>query len=351
MAWQENLSRYFSSEVKVEAANKVGMLAAISAAIASTGTNIDHATVEQRDGDVSLITLEVEVKDRKHLARIVRTIRRMPEVLRVARSQSSRRSTPEMTRTIIQTPQAPSAIGTYSQAVRVGNTVWVSGQIPLDPATMQLVSGDIDAEIRRVFDNLEGHRRRPPAARSNDAVKVTVFLTDLAHFARVNEIMAHVLRPALPGARRSRRRRTADAAPAWRWSASLAACEHRQARRALRGGCAIPCSCCRSATRTAPASRRSARCSRARARWSRARCRSPMSSIDGAARCWCGISDGSGFLKLRFFYFSRAQAEGLARGTRLRCYRRGAPRPAGPRDGPPGVPPRSAPRPSRSTTG
>ena len=95
VVWQENITRYFSSEVKVEAANKVGMLAAISAAIASTGTNIGHATVEQRDGDVSLITLEVEVKDRMHLARIVRTIRHMPEVLRVSRSQTHRRSSHE----------------------------------------------------------------------------------------------------------------------------------------------------------------------------------------------------------------------------------------------------------------
>jgi (p)ppGpp synthase/HD superfamily hydrolase len=68
------------------------MLASISAAVASTGTNIGHATVAQRDGDVSVITLEVEVKDRKHLARIVRTIRRMPEVMSVARTQASRES-------------------------------------------------------------------------------------------------------------------------------------------------------------------------------------------------------------------------------------------------------------------
>jgi reactive intermediate/imine deaminase len=94
-----------------------------------------------------------------------------------------------MSRQIIETPHAPAAIGTYSQAVRSGNTVWISGQIPLDPATMQMVSGDIDAEIRRVFDNLKA----VAAAASgtlDDAVKVTIFLTDLAHFAKVNEIMA-----------------------------------------------------------------------------------------------------------------------------------------------------------------
>ncbi len=71
------------------------MLASISAAIAGTDTNIGHATVEQRDGEVSLIKLEVEVKDRKHLARVVRTIRQMPEVLRVSRYQASRRSQQE----------------------------------------------------------------------------------------------------------------------------------------------------------------------------------------------------------------------------------------------------------------
>ena len=92
VAWQKDLSRYFSAEVRIEAENKIGMLASISAAIAGTGTNIGHATVEQRDGDVSLIKLEVEVKDRKHLARVVRTIRHMPEVLRVSRYQASRRS-------------------------------------------------------------------------------------------------------------------------------------------------------------------------------------------------------------------------------------------------------------------
>jgi reactive intermediate/imine deaminase len=94
-----------------------------------------------------------------------------------------------MTRQIISTPHAPSAIGTYSQGVRVGNTVYISGQIPLDPATMQLVSGDIDAEIRRVFENLKAVAEAAGAT-LNDAAKVTVFLTDLAHFGRVNEIMA-----------------------------------------------------------------------------------------------------------------------------------------------------------------
>ncbi|MGB6450117.1 MAG: RidA family protein [Steroidobacteraceae bacterium] len=93
-----------------------------------------------------------------------------------------------MTREIIHTPRAPQAIGTYSQAVRVGDTVYVSGQIPLDPAG-QLVVGDIDAEIRRVFENLKAIAEAAGGSLANVA-KLTVFLTDLAHFGKVNEIMA-----------------------------------------------------------------------------------------------------------------------------------------------------------------
>jgi reactive intermediate/imine deaminase len=94
-----------------------------------------------------------------------------------------------MSRQSIETSQAPAAIGTYSQAMRSGNTVWLSGQIPLDPATMQMVSGDIDAEIRRVLDNLTAVAKAAGGTLDH-AVKVTVFLTDLAHFTRVNELMA-----------------------------------------------------------------------------------------------------------------------------------------------------------------
>jgi reactive intermediate/imine deaminase len=94
-----------------------------------------------------------------------------------------------MSRSIISTPNAPSAIGTYSQAVRVGDTVYISGQIPLDPATGQMVAGDIDAEITRVFENIKAIATAAGATLSN-AVKVNVSLTDLSHFARVNEIMA-----------------------------------------------------------------------------------------------------------------------------------------------------------------
>jgi reactive intermediate/imine deaminase len=94
-----------------------------------------------------------------------------------------------MPRQTIHTPLAPKAIGTYSQAVRVGDTVYISGQIPLDPASGQLVSGDIETEIRRVFDNLAAIAKAAGGSLAS-VVKLSVFLTDLAHFPKVNEIMA-----------------------------------------------------------------------------------------------------------------------------------------------------------------
>ena len=92
-----------------------------------------------------------------------------------------------MTRTIISTVDAPAAIGTYSQAVKVGDTVYLSGQIGLDPASMDLLEG-IDAQIVRVFDNLKAVAEASGGSLS-DAVKLNVYLTDLAHFAKVNEVM------------------------------------------------------------------------------------------------------------------------------------------------------------------
>ena len=93
-----------------------------------------------------------------------------------------------MTKQIIQTAGAPQAIGTYSQAVRTGNTIYLSGQIGLDPTTMQLAEG-IDAQIVRVFDNLKAVAAAAGGSLDN-TVKLNVYLTDLSHFARVNETMA-----------------------------------------------------------------------------------------------------------------------------------------------------------------
>ncbi|MEZ5581608.1 MAG: RidA family protein [Candidatus Competibacteraceae bacterium] len=101
-----------------------------------------------------------------------------------------------MPREIISTPDAPAAIGTYSQAVKVGDTVYLSGQIPLDPATMELVEG-MEAQIRRVFDNLQAVAEAAGGSLAK-TVKLTVFLTDLSHFALVNQIMADYFQPPYP---------------------------------------------------------------------------------------------------------------------------------------------------------
>lgn len=94
-----------------------------------------------------------------------------------------------MSREIIRTDQAPQAIGTYSQAVKVGDTVYLSGQIPLVPETMEMVDGDIEQQIRRVFENLQAVARAAGGSLA-DIVKLNVFLTDLADFPVVNQVMA-----------------------------------------------------------------------------------------------------------------------------------------------------------------
>ena len=101
-----------------------------------------------------------------------------------------------MPKALISTPHAPSAIGTYSQAVRCGDTIYLSGQIGLDPATMQLAEG-IEAQVKRVFDNLKAVAEAAGGS-LDDAAKLTIYLTDLAHFARVNEIMAAYFKQPYP---------------------------------------------------------------------------------------------------------------------------------------------------------
>ncbi len=108
----------------------------------------------------------------------------------------------------VSTAHAPNAIGTYSQAIKAGNTVYLSGQIPLDPATGELVTGDIEAQVRRVFDNLRAVARAAGGDLA-DAVKLNVYLTDLGHFQLVNKVMAEYFSAALSGARRGRRCRIA----------------------------------------------------------------------------------------------------------------------------------------------
>ncbi len=102
-----------------------------------------------------------------------------------------------MTREIISTDKAPQAIGTYSQAVKVGNTVYLSGQIPLIPETMEMVEGDMEAQIVRVFDNLTAVTEAA-GGNLNDIAKLNIFLTDLGHFPLVNEVMARYFSQPYP---------------------------------------------------------------------------------------------------------------------------------------------------------
>lgn len=100
-------------------------------------------------------------------------------------------------RKAVHSPAAPAAIGTYSQAISAGGMVWLSGQLPMDPATGELVRGDMRAQIRQVFTNLKAVAEAAGSS-LDQAVKVNVFLTDLAHFPLVNEVMAEFFAQPYP---------------------------------------------------------------------------------------------------------------------------------------------------------
>jgi len=100
-------------------------------------------------------------------------------------------------RAIISTPAAPEALGPYSQAIKVGNTVWLSGQIPLLPESMELVAGDISAQAQQVFENLRAVSEAAGGS-LQDAVKINISLTDLANFAAVNEVMTRFFAEPYP---------------------------------------------------------------------------------------------------------------------------------------------------------
>lgn len=102
-----------------------------------------------------------------------------------------------MTKSIIQTDQAPAAIGTYSQAIKIGNTVYLSGQIPLVPSTMEMIDGDIKANIKQVFENLTAVCEAAGGS-LQDIAKLNIFLTDLGNFAAVNEVMADYFQQPYP---------------------------------------------------------------------------------------------------------------------------------------------------------
>jgi reactive intermediate/imine deaminase len=102
-----------------------------------------------------------------------------------------------MSRRVIQTDRAPQAIGTYAQAVQLGDTVYLSGQIPLDPDTMELVQGGMEAQIRRVFDNLSAVAQAAGGS-LGDIAKLNIFLTDLGHFPLVNQVMTQYFATPYP---------------------------------------------------------------------------------------------------------------------------------------------------------
>lgn len=102
-----------------------------------------------------------------------------------------------MSKKAIETPGAPAAIGTYSQGIRAGGALWLSGQLPIDPATGQLLGGEMREQVRQVFRNLAAVAEAAGSSLDH-AVKVTVFLTDLGHFAVVNEVMAEFFNQPFP---------------------------------------------------------------------------------------------------------------------------------------------------------
>ncbi|MEO8225492.1 MAG: RidA family protein [Gammaproteobacteria bacterium] len=102
-----------------------------------------------------------------------------------------------MSKQAIDTPNAPAAIGTYSQGIRAGGVIWLSGQLPLDPATGQLLTGEMRDQVRQVFRNLAAVAQAAGSSLDH-AVKITVFLTDLSHFPTVNEVMAEFFSEPYP---------------------------------------------------------------------------------------------------------------------------------------------------------
>jgi reactive intermediate/imine deaminase len=102
-----------------------------------------------------------------------------------------------MSKQAIETPKAPAAIGTYSQGILAGGALWLSGQLPIDPATGQLLAGEMREQVRQVFRNLAAVAEAAGSSLDH-AVKITVFLTDLGHFAIVNEVMAEFFRKPFP---------------------------------------------------------------------------------------------------------------------------------------------------------
>jgi reactive intermediate/imine deaminase len=166
--WAEDATGDFNCVVKLEIENKSGLLARTATVISDCNVDIENVEMEDRDGFSMNLLYSIKVSNRKHLAMLMRRLRRITHV-----------------------------IGTYSQAVKIGTTVYLSGQIPLVPETMEMVDGDIKKQIHRVFKNLLAVTNAAGGDLS-DIVKLNIFLTDLSNFPQVNEVMAEYFQQPYP---------------------------------------------------------------------------------------------------------------------------------------------------------
>ena len=227
VTWQSAPDRHFSSEIRIDVANRTGVLAAVAAAIASTETNIDHVSVESATANASMLIFEIRVRDRKHLARIVRIIRRMPDVMRVTRTIAAharehqarahinlgqrRKDIPhEHTRARASShagrrrrPSAP-----IRRRSRWARRCTCPARFHSTRQTMQLVTGDIEAEIRRVFENLTAVAEAAGGSLAN-AVKAQRVSSPTWRTSPGERDHGELLHAALSGARHRRRRAAA----------------------------------------------------------------------------------------------------------------------------------------------
>ena len=139
--WDRQVSGDFPVEIRLELLNKLGALAKVASAISKMKANIENVQITNQDSELSTDVITLAVKDRVHLANVMRELRKLSVVLKISRVKPTKIREHEQTN--YPCHNAPVAIGAYSQAVKVGNTVYLSGQIPLDAATMAMVEGDM----------------------------------------------------------------------------------------------------------------------------------------------------------------------------------------------------------------
>jgi len=204
------------------------MIAVLATRLSAIGLNIERIATQNKDVEFTFVDLELQVSSRTHLAHVMKRLRSVEGVLKVVRSARALTDALDHSRTItrrrfvawpcsplsplfnkgplhitkeivvsnravIATQAAPQAIGPYSQGIKVGNTVWISGQIPLDPEFYGNGEGDITAEAEQVFNNLSAVAEAAGGT-LDDAVKINISLTDLGDFDAVNAVMARHFR-------------------------------------------------------------------------------------------------------------------------------------------------------------